>query len=145
MCAYKVAGGKIRAIDGGVSAERLRKYLERESRSQKDPESVLQCAEVSFGANPRARTGPSDPEKSWRRRIVRPTVETEKRLGTMHIAFGDSRHGEKGVEGHTESDVHLDFVIPRLGLTVEVFKSRKDFEKKENGMKVINEGSWNFV
>lgn len=139
-----IKDGKIRRIDGGASAEKLRQYLLENAPDQDDPESVLQCAEIAFGANPRARTVPKEVNGGWEE-IGNPTVETEKRLGTMHLAFGSSQHGEEGTEGHTESDVHLDFVIPRHGLTVEKFVSQADFEKQKNGEKLINEGGWNFV
>ncbi|OGZ34695.1 MAG: hypothetical protein A2Y98_02780 [Candidatus Portnoybacteria bacterium RBG_19FT_COMBO_36_7] len=139
-----IKGGKIRKIDGGISAEKLRKYLEENSKKESDPESVIQCSEISFGANSKARTVPSNPTGGWKE-IGRPTTETEKRLGTMHIAFGSSKHGEEGVEGHTKSDVHLDFVLPRHSLTVEKFTTEKDYEKQKNGEKLMNHGSWNFI
>lgn len=139
-----IKDGKIRRIDGGVSAEKLRKYLEEESKKEVDPESVIQCSEIAFGANSKARTVVSDPDRNWQE-VGNPTIETEKKLGTMHLAFGSSKHGEEGTEGHTESDVHLDFVIPRNGLTVEKFINQRDYEKQKNGEKLINQGSWNFV
>lgn len=139
-----IGGGKIRRIDGGVSAEKLRKYLVENSANEDNPENVLQCAEIAFGANSKARTVVSDLEGHYTE-TGRTTVETEKRLGTMHIAFGDSKHGEEGTEGHTESDIHLDFVIPRNGLTVEKFISARDFERQRNGEKLIDQGSWNLI
>lgn len=136
--------GKIRRIDGGASAEKLRQYLQENAPDQDDPESVVQCAEIAFGANSKARTVPINPSGNWED-IGNPTTETEKRLGTIHIAFGSSQHGEEGTEGHTESEVHLDFVIPRHGLTVEKFVNQSDFDKQKNGEKLISEGSWNLV
>lgn len=137
-----IKNGKIWKIDGGISADKLREYLEKASKAEGTPESVLQCAEIAFGANSKARTVVSDPLGSWKE-IGIPTVETEKRLGTIHIAFGSSKHGEEGTEGHTESDVHLDFVIPRNGLTVEKFTTQRDYEKQKNGQKLIDQGGWN--
>ncbi len=135
--------GKIAKIDGGLSAEKLRKYLEENSEEEDDPESVIQCSEIAFGANSKARTIVSNPEGAWND-IGHPTVETEKRLGTMHIAFGSSKHGDVGSEGHTSSDVHIDFVLPRHGLTVEKFTNQEDFSGLENGVKLIDQGGWNF-
>ena len=63
----------------------------------------------------------------------------------MHIPFGSSKHGEPGTEGHTESNVHVDFVIPRLGLSVTMFKSNEDFIQKKNGEKLIDDGRWRFI
>jgi leucyl aminopeptidase (aminopeptidase T) len=142
-----IRNGKIAKIDGGVSADKLREYLERHSREEKiDPTNVLQCAEIAFGANSKARSVVSNTEGNYTDQ-TNPTAETEKRLGTMHLAFGDSKHGEIGTEGHneTESSMHLDFVIPRNGLTVVAYKGHDDFIKKQNGKRLIDEGSWNFL
>ncbi len=138
-----IKNGKIRAVDGGISAEKLRKYLKENSINEDDPESVLQISEIAFGANSKARTV-ANPEGGWDEKD-NPVVEKEKRLGTIHLATGSSKHGEEGTEGHTESDVHLDFVIPRNGLTVETFDYERDYRSQNNGRKLINEGSWNFV
>lgn len=139
-----IRGGKIARIDGGESAEKLRKYLESWSKSQDDPESVVQCAEIAFGANAKARSSVRDPKGSYADPKVS-VLEAEKRLGTMHLAFGSSKHGEPGTEGHTESDVHLDFVIPRAGLSVTAFKSENDFSRGKNGERLIDEGRWLFI
>ena len=72
-------------------------------------------------------------------------MEAEKRLGTMHIAFGSSKHGEEGSEGHTDSYVHLDFVLPRSGLTVTGYASREGFEWGKGGEKFIDEGRLRFL
>ncbi|MFA4941584.1 MAG: hypothetical protein WC582_03245, partial [Patescibacteria group bacterium] len=73
-----------------------------------------------------------------------PTLEVEKRFGTMHLAFGDSKHGEEGVEGLEEAVSHLDFVLPRTALTVEMFRNEDDFRKGKNGKKIFNNGGVNF-
>ncbi|MDP3882716.1 MAG: aminopeptidase [Candidatus Staskawiczbacteria bacterium] len=138
--------GQVVKIDGGASAEKLRTYLIENSANAKDFQNVVRIAEIAFGANSKAKTVVSDPEKGWQT-PGRPTIETEKRLGTMHLALGGSGHGEEGTEGHsksTENEVHLDFVIPRNGLTVEMFTTARDYEKQKNGRKLINQGSWNF-
>ena len=135
--------GKIVRIDGGESAAKLRWYLEEKAKAEDDPLSVFQCSEVAFGANEFARMKVRNVGGSHNERGVS-VLEAEKRLGTMHVAFGSSTHGEEGTEGHTESDVHIDFVIPRRGLTVTAFYSRGDFRKRRNGQRLINDGSWNF-
>ncbi len=136
-----IRDGKIRAIDGGASAEKLRKYLEKNSKEQDDPKSVLNCAEIAFGANSYARSKVRDPEGAFFDAGVS-VLEAEKRLRTMHIAFGASKHGEEGTEGHTESEVHLDFVLPRHELTVTAFYSEEDFKNNRNGKKLIEPGAW---
>jgi len=136
-----IRNGKIATIDGGESAEKLRKYLEENSKLEDNPLSVLQCSEIAFGANAKARSVVTNPEGHYTD-VANPTVETEKRLGTMHLAFGDSRHGEEGTEGYNESEIHLDFVLPRNGLTVKAFYSREDFKNGRNGERLIDEGRW---
>jgi|GEM_PF-2526716 len=135
--------GKIVRVDGGKSAEQLRKYLIEESEKEHgNPYNVLRCVEIAFGANSRARTA-DKPDMTYSVE-GHGTIEMEKRLGTMHIAFGDSKHGEEGTEGHTSANTHLDFVIPRHGLTVTAFKSWQDFERRKNGENLITKGSWGF-
>ena len=124
-----------------VNNEIRDKEIILELLTEKNPKSVVQCAEIAFGANSKAGTI-ANPEGNWREED-NPLTEKEKRWGTMHIAFGNSKHG--AAEGHTESNVHLDFVIPRNGLTVEKFTSEKDYEKQKNGVKLINQGSWNLL
>lgn len=136
-----IRDGKIRAIDGGESAEKLRKYLEENSKEEDNPESVLNCAEIAFGANSYARSKVRNAEGSFSDPGIS-FQEAEKRLRTMHIAFGASKHGEEGTEGHTESDVHLDFVIPRHELTVTAFYSEDDFKNNRNGENLIEPGAW---
>jgi leucyl aminopeptidase (aminopeptidase T) len=138
-----IRNGRIAKIDGGKSAETLRQYLQERSKEETDPESVLSIAEVAFGANSKARQVVTDPKGGYEH-PGNPTIETEKRLGTMHIAFGSSQHGEEGAEGYNVSEVHLDFVIPRNGLTVTGYKDREDFKKLKNGERLIDEGRLNF-
>lgn len=139
-----IRGGKIAKIDGGKSAEKLRKYLQKHSKREDDPLSVVQCSEIAFGANAKARSKALGPSESYKK-AGSSVLEAEKRLGTMHIAFGNSKHGEPGTEGHTESNVHIDFVIPRSGLSVTMFKTAADFARKKNGEKLIDEGRWRFI
>jgi len=139
----KIKNGRITSIQGGKSAEKLRKKLDeaalKEYKEQKDPLNVYQCAELGFGANSKARSRVADPEQPYNF-PGGSTVEAEKRLGTIHIAFGDTKHGEEGAEGFIEAGVHYDFVIPRNGLTVEMFENEEDFEKKKNGRRIISDG-----
>src|SRR3990167_5158199 len=139
-----IRNGKIAKIDGGASAEKLRRYLQKHSKYEEEPLSVIQCSEIAFGANEKAQSKASSPLASYKKRGTG-VLEAEKRLGTMHVAFGSSKHGEPGTEGHTESNVHIDFVIPRLGLSVTMFKSHEDFIQKKNGEKLIDEGRWRFI
>jgi len=122
-----IRNGKIVTIEGGESAEKLRSYLHTNSMIADDPWSVYSCAEIAFGANSKAVAnepciGPDDWKKPGHS-----AVETEKRLGTMHIAFGNSKHGEEGTEGDNTAPTHLDFVLPQEGLTVRAFKDQASF------------------
>jgi len=49
-----IRGGKIAKIDGGESAKKLREYLQDCSKDEKNPLSVIQIAEIAFGANSKA-------------------------------------------------------------------------------------------
>lgn len=144
----KIDNGKIVLVQGGKSAEKLRQTLEENAREEVEdgsgnPWNVHTIAEIAFGANSKARAAVRDENKSYNFSGT-PTVEAEKRLGTMHLAFGDAKHGEEEAEGFREAVSHFDFVIPRNGLTVEMFTSESDFEKGKNGRKIINDGNWSF-
>jgi len=140
--------GRIVRIDGGASAEKLRQYFLTNAEAAEHPLSVLQCSEIAFGANLKARTG--DPTKAFSE-PGHSAVETEKRLGTMHIAFGDAQHGEEGTEGHTHAPTHLDFVLPRAGLTVRAFRRFEDYEQarsfrtEKEGETLIRNGDWQLL
>lgn len=137
--------GRIVTIDGGKSAEKLRRYLERMSKKEdKDPTSVIRCSELAFGASQYARSKVSDPKLSYKHHGVS-VLEAEKRMGTMHIAIGSAQHGSEGASGPTESNVHVDFVLPRSGLTVEAFNQDDNFRTEKNGRRLIDEGRWNFL
>lgn len=139
--------GKITSIEGGKSAEKLKKYWEKAMRGEKkegkNSHNILQCAEIAFGANSKARSLAVAPDQSYKLPGVS-VVEAEKRLGTMHIAFGDTKHGEEGAEGRTTAAEHLDFILPRHGLTVEAFKREGGVIRYDRGEKLINQGSWSF-
>jgi len=138
--------GKIVQIDGGKSAEKLRKYLTNRSEEEitegsGNPWNVMRIAEIAFGANSKARylvreESPDKPSVT--------TVEAEKKFGTMHLAFGGAKHGEEGVDGYEKAVSHLDFVLPRTGLTVEMFTNDKDFSNGKNGRKLFDNGGVNF-
>jgi leucyl aminopeptidase (aminopeptidase T) len=142
-----IRNGKISSILGGRSAEILRKRMAEEAKAQakegEDPLNVFQIAEIAFGANSKARSTVKDPEQPYNFPGVS-VVEAEKRFGTMHLAFGSSKHGNEGTEGFEDAVSHFDFVIPRNGLTVETFSSERDWQKKSNGRKIISEGGINF-
>ncbi len=142
-----IRNGKISSILGGQSAEKLRKRLGREAEIQnkedEKPLNVFQIAEIAFGANRKARSVVKDPEQPYDFPGI-PVVEAEKRFGTMHLAFGSSKHGNEGTEGFEDAVSHFDFVIPRNGLTVEMFSSERDWQKKSNGQKIISDGGLNF-
>lgn len=136
--------GKIVKIDGGESAEKLRKYLEEMSQEEDDPLSVVRCSELAFGGSEFARSKVADPALSYKHHGVS-VLEAEKRLGTMHVAIGSAQHGIEGASGEIESNVHVDFVLPRNELTVRAFYSDDDFRRNENGRKLIDEGRWNLI
>ncbi len=142
-----IKNGAIVSIQGGKSAEKLRRKLEEDAREEHkeggNPLNVYQVAEIAFGANSKARSSVVDPEQPYNSPSVS-VVETEKRLGTMHIAFGSTKHGEVGAEGFLDALSHYDFVIPRNSLTVEMFSGEKDWKKKKNGRKIISNGGLNF-
>ena len=144
----KIYSGKIILIQGGESAQKLRQILEESAKEEHEegsgnPWNVYTIAEIAFGANSKARSVVRDENQPYNFAGT-PTVEAEKRLGTMHLAFGDAKHGEEEAEGFREAVSHFDFVIPRNGLTVEMFTNEGDFERGKNGRKIINDGNWSF-
>lgn len=138
-------GGKLAKVDGGKSAEKLRKHLEDSSKKDKyGPQNVLQFSEIAVGANEHAPMAVKSPDKTWRAH-ANSTMETEKRRGTIHFAIASSQHGEEGTEGHNKSEYHFDFVIPRHTLTITAYYNQSDWEKKRNGTNLIDNGGWNFL
>lgn len=141
-----IKDGKIVQIDGGTSAEKLRTYLHENSQLADDPEDVYTCAEIAFGVNAKATAlethiGDSEWQKQGPSAVV-----TEKRFGTVHVAFGSDNHGYiEGVPGDARGEnwqknipTHLDFVLAQEGLTVRAFDNRDAFESaKASG---TNEG-----
>lgn len=91
---WKVEDGAVVSIEGGASAEVLRRHVG-------GVENAENIGEIGIGMNPRAR-------------LTADITESKKRLGTAHVAMGDSA-GEYG--GTVVSDVHLDGMV--LDATIE--------------------------
>jgi leucyl aminopeptidase (aminopeptidase T) len=92
---WTVEDGAVVSIEGGTSADALRRHVE-------GVENAENIGEIGIGMNPRAR-------------LTADITESKKRLGTAHVAMGDSA-GEYG--GTVVSDVHLDGMV--LDATIEV-------------------------
>jgi leucyl aminopeptidase (aminopeptidase T) len=90
---WTVQNGVVVDISGGAEAERLRTHIE-------GIENATNIGELGIGINPLAR-------------ITSDITESKKRLGTAHMAMGDSAGGYGGT---VVSDVHLDGIImtPRI-------------------------------
>ncbi|MFH0851579.1 MAG: aminopeptidase [Candidatus Peregrinibacteria bacterium] len=133
----QIKDGKIVQIEGGTSAEKLRTYLQENSQMADDPEDVYTCAEIAFGVNTKATAlethiGDFDWQKEGPSAVI-----TEKRLGTVHVAFGSDNHGyitgkpgdARGKNRAKNIPTHLDFVLAQEGLTVRAFHSLEAFER----------------
>ena len=92
---WTVREGRVSDIDGGVEAERLRQHID-------GVENATNIGELGIGLNPLAR-------------ITHDITESKKRLGTAHLAMGDSAGGYGGT---VVSDVHLDGIV--MTPTIEV-------------------------
>ena len=90
-----VEEGEVVAIVGGPDAPRLEAHVE-------GVENARNIGEIGIGMNPAAR-------------LTSDITESKKKLGTAHVAMGDSA-GEYG--GTVVSDVHLDGMV--LDATIEV-------------------------
>lgn len=90
-----VEDGLVVAIEGGADAHRLEEHVE-------GVENARNIGEIGIGMNPAAR-------------LTADITESKKKLGTAHVAMGDSA-GEYG--GTVVSDVHLDGMV--LEATIEV-------------------------
>lgn len=133
----QIKDGKIVQIEGGISAEKLRTYLQENSQMADDPEDVYTCAEIAFGVNAKATAlqthiGDEDWQKEGPSAVV-----TEKRFGTAHVAFGSDNHGyiegkpgdARGKNWAKNIPTHLDFVLQQEGLTVRAFSNKDAFER----------------
>lgn len=85
---WTVEAGEVVDIAGGVDAATLKKHIDGVANARN-------IAEIGIGLNPAAR-------------LTADITESKKRLGTAHMAIGDSA-GEYG--GAVISDVHLDGMI----------------------------------
>jgi leucyl aminopeptidase (aminopeptidase T) len=92
---WVVEDGEVVDFEGGADARALRAHVE-------GVENARNVGEIGIGLNPEAR-------------LSADVTETKKRLGTAHVAMGDSA-GEYG--GSVVSDVHLDGMV--LDCRVEV-------------------------
>jgi leucyl aminopeptidase (aminopeptidase T) len=90
---WVVRDGLVVDIRGGEDAERLRWHID-------GVENARNVGELGIGLNPMAR-------------ITQDITESKKRLGTAHMALGDSAGGYGGT---VVSDVHLDGILmtPRI-------------------------------
>ncbi len=88
---FTVRGGKVVEITGGAEAAALRDLWARQG-----DEFSGNVGELAIGTNPQARA-------------YGHVSEDKKRLGTVHIGFGDNRT----LAGLTESKTHMDGVISR--------------------------------
>ena len=104
--------GEVVDVRGGGAVGRWLLDLFKLNDSRPTLRSRRNLAELGIGANSGAR---------------RPLniLESEKILGTIHVAVGDNSH----IGGRTESDVHIDFVLPKPDL-------------KLDGELVIRGGTW---
>ncbi len=91
-----VRKGECVKIDGGVEARALEAHIE-------GIENATNIAELGIGLNPKSRLNGT-------------ITEVKKRLGTAHMALGDSA---AGYGGNVVSDVHLDGMIMDVRIEVD--------------------------
>lgn len=143
----EIKDGIIISIQGGKSAEKLRKLLaadmKMEKKENENPDDVLRVCQLCFGANSKARGRVGNMDKSFKHKGVS-TVEAVASYGGASIGFGDAKHGDEGSEGFTGAEGQYIFTLPRQGLTVEMFTSEKDFGVLKNGRKIISGGNINY-
>lgn len=84
----QVEKGRVTKIEGGKSAEKLRRIIEEAD------EWATNIAEFAIGTNPSAR-------------LIGNMTEDKKASGTVHIAIGDSHN----IGGTVESNIHLDGLL----------------------------------
>ncbi|HVG81573.1 MAG TPA: aminopeptidase, partial [Methylomirabilota bacterium] len=97
--AWIVENGHAVRFEGGVEARALEQHIA-------GVENATNIAELGIGLNPKSR-------------LTGEITEVKKRLGTVHMALGDSAAGYGGA---VTSDVHLDGMIlnPRVEIDGEV-------------------------
>lgn len=91
-----VGGGRIIAVRGGRSAERLRRLLDESD------EHAVNIAEFAIGTNPRAR-------------LIGNLAEDKKLRGSVHFAMGDNM----SLGGSVRSNIHLDAMVLRPTVTLD--------------------------
>ncbi len=104
---FTIRNTEITEINGSKLAPRLRKLFFAKKHRKR-------VAELGIGLNDKARNPLN-------------TLEAEKILGTIHMAFGNNIH----FGGKNDSDVHYDFILSKPSLFV-------------NGKKIINKGKYLF-
>jgi len=85
----EVRDGWIVAVDGGKQARQLNELFEKS-----DPNAKRFASQFAMGMNPDCRIFPN-------------TREVSKRLGTIHVAFGDNI----SLGGTVQSNLHIDIVV----------------------------------
>ena len=94
--------GEVAGIEGDHTVGAWLGDLLKLGSSRATPRSRRNLAELGIGTNPGARPSVN-------------TLESEKILGTVHLAIGDSSH----IGGQVEADIHLDFVLPSPDLELD--------------------------
>jgi leucyl aminopeptidase (aminopeptidase T) len=82
--------GVVKNVEGDVEAAELRKMIDQSD------DNATNLAEFAIGANDGAR-------------IVDHIKETKKKLGTIHLAIGDSNT----IGGEVKSDLHIDGIVSK--------------------------------
>ena len=91
-----VENGECARIDGGLEARALAAHIE-------GVKNATNIAELGIGLNPKSR-------------LTGGITEVKKRLGTAHMALGDSA---AGYGGKVTSDVHLDGMIMNVRIEID--------------------------
>src|SRR5262245_45908928 len=91
-----VENGECAKIDGGVEAQALAAHID-------GVKNATNIAELGIGLNPKSR-------------LTGGITEVKKRLGTAHMALGDSA---AGYGGKVTSDVHLDGMIMNVRIEID--------------------------
>jgi leucyl aminopeptidase (aminopeptidase T) len=92
----EISKGLVTKVEGGKEAKELKKILEEAGVSGRN------IAEFAFGTNPACR-------------ITGRSREDKKKLGTCHVAIGDSL----SLGGTVESPMHMDIMMLRPTITVD--------------------------
>jgi leucyl aminopeptidase (aminopeptidase T) len=88
--------GRLVRLEGGTAADDLKRMLDKYGSSERN------LAELGIGTNEKAKLIPN-------------ILESEKVIGTFHIAIGDN----KGMGGNVEANIHLDFVVRGAKLEID--------------------------